>query len=212
LNINEIQQESSYCRNGKQWTQVKWTSAGRTTFIQPSTIRLDWTSCWHTVLTSKFKLSKTFSTKLTLCHKQKQMDTFGPKTCYPEDIPADNCRALTSNGLRSFFSHIFLLVNSRNINKTLTGRAMAQAVSSRLLTAEASGQSMWYLWWTKWHWDRCFSKFFGFPWQYHSTVELHTHISSGGWKIGPLVAAVQRQSHPIDINIASNDRSVSCSS
>jgi hypothetical protein len=25
------------------------------------------------------------------------------------------------------------------------------------------GQSMWDLWWTKWHWDRLFSEFFGFP-------------------------------------------------
>jgi hypothetical protein len=33
-----------------------------------------------------------------------------------------------------------------------------------------------------------------FPCQYHSTVALHTHISSEGWTIGPLVAAVQRHS------------------
>jgi hypothetical protein len=26
-----------------------------------------------------------------------------------------------------------------------------------------AGQSMWDLWWTKWHWDRFFSKYFGFP-------------------------------------------------
>jgi hypothetical protein len=26
----------------------------------------------------------------------------------------------------------------------------------------APGQSMWDLWWTKWHWDRVFSEFFGF--------------------------------------------------
>jgi hypothetical protein len=25
------------------------------------------------------------------------------------------------------------------------------------------GQSMWGLWWTKWHWDRFFPEFFGFP-------------------------------------------------
>jgi hypothetical protein len=25
------------------------------------------------------------------------------------------------------------------------------------------GQSMWDLWWTKWHWDRVFSEFFCFP-------------------------------------------------
>jgi hypothetical protein len=25
------------------------------------------------------------------------------------------------------------------------------------------GQSMWDLWWTKWHWDRFFPELFGFP-------------------------------------------------
>jgi hypothetical protein len=35
---------------------------------------------------------------------------------------------------------------------------------------------MWDLWWTKWHWDRFFSEFFGFPLSiYHSTVALQTH-------------------------------------
>jgi hypothetical protein len=52
-----------------------------------------------------------------------------------------------------------------NVNKK--GRAMAQAVSRRPPTAEARirsrGQSMWDLWWTKWHWDRFFPEYFGFP-------------------------------------------------
>jgi hypothetical protein len=47
------------------------------------------------------------------------------------------------------------------------GRAMAQAVSRRPLTTEArvrsQSQSMWDLWWTKWHWDRLFPEYFGFP-------------------------------------------------
>ena len=25
------------------------------------------------------------------------------------------------------------------------------------------GHSMWDLWWTKWHWDRFFPEYFGFP-------------------------------------------------
>jgi hypothetical protein len=53
-------------------------------------------------------------------------------------------------------------------------------------------QSMWDLWWTKWHWDRFLSEFLGFPCQYHSTVAYHTHTSSGGRTIDPLVTAVQR--------------------
>jgi hypothetical protein len=44
---------------------------------------------------------------------------------------------------------------------------MAQAVSRRPPTAEARarswGQSMWDLWWTKWHWDRFLPEYFGFP-------------------------------------------------
>jgi hypothetical protein len=43
---------------------------------------------------------------------------------------------------------------------------MAQAVSRRPLTADARvspGLSVWDLWWTKWHWDRFFSEYFGFP-------------------------------------------------
>jgi hypothetical protein len=53
------------------------------------------------------------------------------------------------------------------------GRAMAQAVSHRPLTAEARVRSrvksMWDLWWTKWHWERFFSELSVFPCQFHST-------------------------------------------
>jgi hypothetical protein len=52
---------------------------------------------------------------------------------------------------------------------------------------------MWDLGWTKWHWDRIFSEFFGFPCQYHSTVASRTHISSREWTRSQLVAAVQRR-------------------
>jgi hypothetical protein len=34
---------------------------------------------------------------------------------------------------------------------------------------EIPGQSMWGLWWTKWHWDMFFSKLSVFPCQFHST-------------------------------------------
>jgi hypothetical protein len=57
------------------------------------------------------------------------------------------------------------------------GRAMAQIVSRQPLTAEAWVRAHVDLWWTKWHWDRFFSEFFGFPLSiYHSTVALQTHI------------------------------------
>jgi hypothetical protein len=45
------------------------------------------------------------------------------------------------------------------------GRAMAQAVSPashRGGPGSIPGQSMWDLWWTKWHWDMFFPEYFGF--------------------------------------------------
>jgi hypothetical protein len=39
------------------------------------------------------------------------------------------------------------------------------------------GQSMRDMRQTKWHWGRFFSEFFGFPYQYHSTI-APTHLSS----------------------------------
>jgi hypothetical protein len=38
-----------------------------------------------------------------------------------------------------------------------------------------------------------------FPCQHHFTMVLHALISRGGCTIGPLVATVQRESHPIDM-------------
>jgi hypothetical protein len=32
------------------------------------------------------------------------------------------------------------------------------------------GQSRWDLWSTKWHWDRFFPEYFGFPLPFHSTI------------------------------------------
>jgi hypothetical protein len=52
---------------------------------------------------------------------------------------------------------------------------MAQAVSLRPSTAEtrfrSRGQSMWDLWRTKWHWDRFFPEYVGFP----LSISFHRH-------------------------------------
>jgi hypothetical protein len=58
---------------------------------------------------------------------------------------------------------------------------MAQAVIRRPVTVKAgfvSGQSMWDLWWTKWHWDRVFSEFFGFAvsMSFHRSFILIYHL------------------------------------
>ena len=58
-------------------------------------------------------------------------------------------------------------------------------ISSQIWPCHASGegpvsipnQSMWVLWWTKWHWNRCFSEYLGFPhsvsFPKYSTLLLH---------------------------------------
>jgi hypothetical protein len=68
--------------------------------------------------------------------------------------------------------------------------AIAQAISHRWRLCLCSFQSVWDLWWTKWHWDR-FSKSFGF----HLSISfrqsyIFTHISCGAWTTGLLVATV----------------------
>jgi hypothetical protein len=42
--------------------------------------------------------------------------------------------------------------------------------------------------------DRFFFEFFGFSSLFHYTMTLHSHISPGELKIGPMVAAVQKHS------------------
>jgi hypothetical protein len=79
------------------------------------------------------------------------------------------------------------------------GRAMAQVVFSRRpLTAESRLRARVNLCGMRGG-RNCTGTGFPpsssvFPCQYHPTVVLHTHISSGGWTICPLVAAVQRHS------------------
>jgi hypothetical protein len=47
------------------------------------------------------------------------------------------------------------------------------------------------LWWTKWHWGRFFSEYFGFPCKisFHQLLHNH-HLSSGAGRVGQLVADV----------------------
>jgi hypothetical protein len=63
------------------------------------------------------------------------------------------------------------------------------------LLVAGSGPYMRVLWWTKWRRDRFRSEFVGFllSISFHRGSSL-SFISSGGWTIGPLLAAVQRHS------------------
>jgi hypothetical protein len=60
--------------------------------------------------------------------------------------------------------------------------SFAFPVPPALLQASFAGRIARDLWWTNQE----------FPLSNHSTMVLDIHISSGGWTIGPLVAAVQR--------------------
>jgi hypothetical protein len=85
---------------------------------------------------------------------------------------------LVKNTEKSTLAYVKKILQMVPYNGVL-GRAMAQTVSRRPLTAEArfapricgaqscSGTGL-------------FSEFFSFPCQCHSTVDLHTHISPGG--------------------------------
>jgi hypothetical protein len=90
-------------------------------------------------------------------------------------------------------------------------RAVAQAVSHRLLTTEARVRAQvnpvgFVV--DKWHWDRFFSDFFGFPLSIGSTfpkikIKYFVHSSSSGdekkaRKSGR--SPVRRQSHPHNQN------------
>jgi hypothetical protein len=97
-----------------------------------------------------------------------------PRPTAPPRIPSRYI--LCGNNQRQLLRQIYRRVASG------MGRAMAQAVSRRPLTAEARvrsrGQSMWDLWWTKWHWDRFFPKYFGF------SLSISFHRCSITWKSG----------------------------
>jgi hypothetical protein len=81
---------------------------------------------------------------------------------------------------------------------------MAQAVGRRPLTTEAQVRarvSSWGISGGQSVKGTGLSQLFAFSCQYHSTVAFHTHMSPGGWTIGPSVSAVQASSHHIDMNI-----------
>jgi hypothetical protein len=55
-------------------------------------------------------------------------------------------------------------------------------------------QSMWDSWWTKWHWTNFSPSPSVFPCH---RCSIFTHVSYGGWTMGPLAAAVPQTVLPI---------------
>jgi hypothetical protein len=87
---------------------------------------------------------------------------------------------------------------------------MAQVVSRRLHTAYARGsrpgQSMWDLWWTKWHWDRFFVRVFRFSPVNIIPSCLSIHICNLGDELDG--RSSETLSHPIDMNNGENERGI----
>jgi hypothetical protein len=92
-------------------------------------------------------------------------------------------------------SHLYRLLPQTSISHgrvmTVTCRSSFESVHVRFTAG-------------KWHWGRVFSEFLGFPLSisFHRGSPYSYNLPSAGWTIGPLVAAVQRQSHAIDMSIS----------
>jgi hypothetical protein len=84
-----------------------------------------------------------------------------------------------------FVSFVYVLVPqaTKCIHVTgIKGPAIAQAVSCRLLTAEARVRVQVSLWWTKQQWDRLLSEYSVFPCQCHSIATQYSlmyHLGDG---------------------------------
>jgi hypothetical protein len=81
---------------------------------------------------------------------------------------------------------------------------MAQAVSRWPFIVEAwvhPGQSMWDVWWAKWHWGRFHPEFFGFPLPISFHREPPYSYIIWGMNNMPIGGcSSETSSHPIDIN------------
>jgi hypothetical protein len=63
---------------------------------------------------------------------------------------------------------VYCAVRAEYLNTYSSGRFYSSASHGRGQDS-IPGQSIWYLYWTQWHWDRFLFLCFGFPSRYHST-------------------------------------------
>jgi hypothetical protein len=64
---------------------------------------------------------------------------------------------------------VYIFVTLDQIHPFLSARYLNDVIRS-----VCYGECTWALWWTKWHWERLFSEYFGFPLQYNSTSALYS--------------------------------------
>jgi hypothetical protein len=101
-------------------------------------------------------------------------DTIGRYTVWTNRTATSVGCTAAATSLAQIFSVLLFCCGACIIHQlSLLGRAVAQAVRRRPLTAEARvrsrGQSMWDLWWTNRHWERFYPEYLSFSWQFHST-------------------------------------------
>jgi hypothetical protein len=104
------------------------------------------------------------------------------------------CQCLTSIGCLLLINAVIWLCH---------GSVGYSPASRREDPVSRPGNSTRVLWWTKSHWNMLYSEFL--PVNIIS-LRLSIYILSGGWTLGPFVAAVRRQAHPNDMdNTAINE-------
>jgi hypothetical protein len=124
--------------------------------------------------------------------------TFYQISCKSICSDVRKCQIVTHTQTLRFNSAFYIIYTMHLVIDLLTptnrhskyiyrGRTMAQA-SHRGGPGSITGQSMWDLWWTKWHWDRLFPEYFGFPpsisfyrcsitWKNETTNHLHHRVA-----------------------------------
>jgi hypothetical protein len=130
------------------------------------------------MLTAKAEILKSF---------EWQCSDFGSPYCewklvpYNIQITSVYHKSLTTNGITqeySSFGGTWDMTLGCAALTSVENNARPQLMSQRTsCICSHPGQSMWELWWTKWHWDRFPLISLVFRCQYHSTG-LQTHIQS----------------------------------
>jgi hypothetical protein len=94
---------------------------------------------------------------------------------HPDSLIQGNC-TIYRNVLDNFTDKSTFFFVRFVLGRPCNGSDGYSPASHRGGPGSIPGQSMWDLWWTKWHWDRFFSEYFGFP------LSISFHRCSITWK------------------------------